>query len=82
MVDCLDIKTLFEKSINDRFDLISIDAEGYDFNILSQIDLNKVQCKMLIVENNGTDFWKYNSYCDKFRMKLLDKTYQNLIFIK
>jgi FkbM family methyltransferase len=81
-VPCLDIKTLFEKSINKRFDLISIDAEGLDFEILTQIDLNEIGCKMLIVENNGTEKDKYISYCDGFGMKLFDKTYENLIFIK
>lgn len=82
IVPCLDVELLFEKSANKKFDLISIDAEGYDFNILSQIDLNKVECKMLIIENNGDEQWKYTAYCDKFRMRLLDKTPQNLIFVK
>ncbi len=81
-VYCLDIDTLFEKSINKVFDLISIDAEGYDYNILSQINLEMIHCQMLIVENNGTDQNKYTSYCGLYGMMLLTTTPQNLIFIK
>ncbi len=81
-VDCIDVETLLERSENGTFDLISIDAEGYDYNILSQLDLDRVKCQMLIVENNGTEKDKYVSYCEQFGMSLLTTTYQNLIFVK
>ncbi len=81
-VDCLDIETLFEKSVNKKFDLITIDAEGYDFNILQQIDLFDIGCNMLIVENNGTEQGKYIQYCAKFGMRLQETTPQNLIFVR
>ncbi len=81
-VDCLDIETLFDKSINSEFDLITIDAEGYDFIILKQIDLFKIGCNMLIVEYNGEEENKYIEYCENFGLKLQSKTRENLIFVR
>lgn len=82
--DCLDVETLLEKSINSTFELISIDAEGYDFNILQQIDLFEIGCLMLIIESNGnTDIEKkYTEYCAKFGMRPFTKTRENLIFVR
>ncbi len=63
--------------------MISIDAEGFDYEILTQIDLKEVDCKMLIVEYNGdlNEQMKFVEYANKFKMKLHAKTYQNLIFV-
>lgn len=61
-----------------EFDFITIDAEGLDFEILSQIDLSRV--KMLIIETNSTEDHKYIDYCESFGMKLLHKNFENLIF--
>ena len=38
---------------DEKFDFISIDAEGEDWSILSQIDLTKHECKILCVEWNS-----------------------------
>lgn len=65
-----------------KFDLISIDVEGLDYDVLIQIDLNEVKCKMLIVETNSIDDQKYIDYCLKFGMKLHHKNHENLIFVK
>ncbi len=81
-VKAIDFKTLIKKSKFKKWDLISIDAEGFDYEILTQINLTDMGCKMLIVENNSTEQDKYISYCEKFGMKLYSKTYQNLIFIQ
>ncbi len=80
IVQAIDIKTLIKISKFKRWDLISIDAEGFDYEILRQIDLT--DCKMLIVETNGVDDNKYIDYCSKFGMKIHFKTYQNLILAK
>lgn len=47
------------------FDYITIDAEGYDFEILKQINLTDVQCKCLCIEHNGHEALLKNiiGYC-------------------
>lgn len=62
------------------FDLITIDAEGVDFDILKQMDLEKLGCKMLVVETNSKDDQQYIEYCAKFGMYLHAKNFENLIF--
>jgi len=65
-----------------KFDLISIDVEGLDYDVLTQINLEEVKCKMLIVETNSVADEVYIHYCAKFGMKLHHKNYENLIFVK
>jgi FkbM family methyltransferase len=65
-----------------NFDLISIDVEGLDYDVLSQINLEEVKCKMLIVETNSIADEIYIYYCAKFGMKLYHKNQENLIFVK
>ncbi len=67
-----------------KFDFITIDAEGNDWNILKQIDLNKVECKCLCIEYN-TDFAllnKYTEYVIPFGFKEIHRNYENVIFVK
>lgn len=82
VVEAIDFKTLVKKSKFKRWELITIDAEGFDWEILTQIDLDEVGCKMLIVENNGADQNKYVGYCHRFGMRLYSTTPQNLIFVR
>lgn len=79
-VNAITINQLLAISKYKIFDLISIDAEGYDLDILQQIDLSKT--KMVIVESNSIDNYKYIEYCEKFGMKLHYKNYMNLIFVR
>lgn len=62
------------------YDFISIDAEGMDFKILSQIDLSGVRC--VCVEHNGKEVDKYMEYCAKFGMRQLHINGENLIMVK
>lgn len=80
-VETITIKTLLKRTKQKKFDLISIDAEGVDYAILSQMDLKALACKMLIVETNGKDNLKYINYCQKFGMKLHHQNSENLIFV-
>ena len=79
--ECLDFKTLLELSPIKIFDLISIDCEGMDWDILTQIDLRAVECKMLIVEHNQKDIQLYVEYARGFGMKELSRNFENIIFI-
>lgn len=65
-----------------HFDLITIDIEGLDFQVLSQMNLTKLKCKMLIVETNSVEDKKYIDYCDLFGFKVIHKNFMNLIFTK
>lgn len=66
----------------EQFDFISIDAEGYDWQILSQIDLTGVSC--LCIEFNGDEDMKQRitNYCALYRLKLAHVNAENLIFCR
>jgi FkbM family methyltransferase len=63
----------------DKFDFITIDAEGMDYAILSQIDLTAVGCKMVCVEHNSVELQKYIDYCERFGMSVKHVNPENLI---
>lgn len=65
-----------------KFDFISIDCEGNDWNVLQQINLSEVECKALVIEWNGNRELKYKfrTYCSQFGLKLIHKNAENLIF--
>jgi len=50
-VKCMSLDRLLEKHEIEKLDLIQIDAEGYDWKILSQLDLRKYKPEMIIFEN-------------------------------
>ena len=81
-VKCYDFKSLMELSEYKTFDLISIDIEGMDYKVLTQMNLTELECKMLIVEYNGKNEKDYVDYAAKFGMKLHSKNLENLIFLK
>lgn len=65
-----------------QFDFISIDTEGCEVAILKQIDLEKVGCKVLIIEWNGNPelSTKFTRYCEGYRLALVNN--ENMIFTK
>lgn len=65
-----------------KFDFISIDIEGMDYQILTQIDLTKYHCKCLCVEFNGVDKQKYVDYANLHNMHLIHENAENLIFVR
>jgi len=54
-----------------EFDFISIDAEGFDFVILTQMDLDELGCKAICVEHNGSKHLLDNirGYCGIYGLK-------------
>ena len=78
-VEVVDIGTLFAL-YGDKYDFITIDAEGLDYEILSQIDLTNV--KMVCVEHNGVETEKYKSYCECFGMKEVLRNQENIIMAR
>mgnify|MGYP002683653028 FL=1 len=81
-VECITFKTLLSRSSFKTFDLISIDIEGMDLDVLTQMDLTALGCKMLIVEFNGKGQADYDSYCYGHGMYLYAKNAENLIYVK
>ena len=68
----------------DKYDLISIDCEGFDLTLLHQMDLNQLGCKCLCIEWNSIEFVKENivDYCAAFGFTLLYRNPENLILTK
>lgn len=49
-VNCLTVEQLFDKNDIKSLDLFHIDAEGYDWKVLSQLNLNKYQPTIIALE--------------------------------
>jgi FkbM family methyltransferase len=71
--------------IEPKFDYITIDAEGYDYDILKQINLDQYSCQCVCIEHNGKPHLidLYRKYCvGDFKMKEISFNPENLIFVK
>jgi FkbM family methyltransferase len=74
--------TLKKEAGMHQFDFISIDCEGADLDILRQIDLIAVDCKMLCVEFNRKQAPEFIAYAERHGMQLHWKGWENLIFVR
>ncbi len=61
------------------YDFINIDAEGYDFCILKQMDLKELGCKCLCIEHNGHQYNDMIRELRKYNYKTLLVNNENLI---
>jgi len=61
------------------FDFISIDAEGLDYEILTQMNLKRLQVKMFCVEHNGNKINDFVDYGLKYNFKVIHANNENLI---
>lgn len=75
-------ETLMRETGVKHFDFISIDAEGADFDILKQIDLTAVGCRMLCVEVNARGDQEFTAYAARHGMRLHWSCYENRIYVK
>lgn len=79
-VDVLTFSSFLNLSPYKQFDFISIDCEGVDYEILKQINLDEVSCKLICVETNGKETDKYIQYVNNFKnFKVLHINAENLI---
>lgn len=69
-------------SIYQKYDFITIDAEGCDWDILKQIDLTAVGCKCLCIEWNGRrDLERlFTQHCATHNMTEIHRNRENIIF--
>jgi FkbM family methyltransferase len=83
-IDCYTWKSFKEKFHleSQNFDIISIDIEGMDYVVLSQMNLLELDCKVLCVEFNGKEIEKYINYVNNFGLNLVHQNPENLIFFK
>lgn len=79
-VDCITFDTLMGLCPIKTFDFITIDIEGMEREVLPQMNLKALDCKMICVEWNGKDFDFFDKYCTSFGMKLINKNAENLIY--
>lgn len=63
-----------------KYDFITIDAEGMDLIILRQINLKETGTSLICVEWNGKDFESFDYYLKGYKMKLIAKNNENLIY--
>lgn len=61
------------------FDFISIDAEGYDYEILIQMNLKRLKVKMFCVEHNGNKINQFVDYGLQYNFKVIHANNENLI---
>ena len=79
-IQVYDFKTFLEDHTRYKTaDFITIDIEGLDFEILSSINLDQTQTRLVCVEHNGHDIQKYIDYCKKFGMEVISQNAENLL---
>jgi FkbM family methyltransferase len=84
-IECevIDFNTFMITSPLRTFNFISIDTEGCDYEVLTQIDLDKVGCEMVCVETNGKETNKYIDYINKFEgFRVVHINAENLIMAR
>lgn len=74
--------TLMRETGVRHFDFVSIDAEGADLDILRQIDLIAVGCRLLCVEVNARGDAEFTAYAQRHGMRLLAKNFENRIYCR
>jgi FkbM family methyltransferase len=78
MVDKKELNNLMPDNI-ESIDFISIDVEGFEFEILQTINLKKYLPKVILLENNSTEIQKYLA---GFGYSLVYKTWINYFYTK
>lgn len=83
-VDMVTWSTFMEMCPFKTYDYISIDAEGNDLMILKQMDLDKLQCKVLCIEHNGLPnlLSQYSQYVEPLGFQKLSINGENIIFCR
>lgn len=74
--------TLLKECGVNHFDFITIDCEGADLDVLRQIDLTAVGCRLLCVEVNQRGDAEFTAYAKRHGMRLLWSSFENRIYCK
>lgn len=67
-----------------KFDYLTIDAEGYDYKILQQINLAVHGCSCVCIEHNGNHqlLSLYESYFKSYGLSLIYTSAENVVYAK
>lgn len=81
-VPCINFSTMLGISKLKTFDFISMDIEGMELDVLPQMDLAALGCRMICVEYNGKEQEKYDAIITPQGYTLTNKNGENLIYEK
>jgi FkbM family methyltransferase len=82
-VEVIRFDTFMLTSPYKTFNFITVDCEGVDYEVLTQIDLDAVGCEMVCVETNGKETQKYIDYINKFNgFRVVHINAENLIMAR
>lgn len=76
-VPVIDFRQLISNSGCTTFDFITIDVEGMELEILRQMDLKKLNCKLICIEYNGKNYERFDQLIP---FPLIYKNKTNLIY--
>lgn len=79
-VPCCNFATLMGLTQYRHFDFISLDIEGCELEVLPQMNLQALGCRLLCVEFNGKDQDKFDAIVLPQGYKLIHKNGENLIY--
>lgn len=79
-VPCINFNTMLGLSKHKKFDFISMDIEGMELDVLPQMDLKALGCRMLCVEFNGQRQPEFDAIVLQQGYKLIHKNGENLIY--
>lgn len=80
-VECVTFQDLLRRSQFAEFDLVTMDIEGMDQTVLSQMDLIAMGVRMLIIENNA-DMTFVSFYCSAHGLKKYASNQENTAFVR
>jgi len=84
-VDCVTFETLLSLCTIKQFDFITMDIEGMEKEVLPQMDLKALGCKIICIEHNSNvDIKKFIiDYCSKYGLnKIILDNAENIIICK
>lgn len=79
-VPCCNFSTLMGLTQYNKFDFISLDIEGCELDVLPQMNLQALGCKLLCVEFNGLRQDEFDAIVLPQGYKLIHKNGENLIY--
>lgn len=81
-VNVMNVQSFLDCYKDKKFNYISLDVEGMEWEILQLINLKEVGCEFLCVEWNGNEKlrWKFTNYCAKFGLKETHRNAENIIY--
>ena len=81
-VPVIDFKTLMQRSVYRKFDFITIDIEGMEFEVVPQIDFSSLGVRMAIIEWNSKDGQFYDNILLEHGLKLVHYNAENRIYCR